>query len=609
MSWFWCLFRMSILQRPPPFVLPQTKRCDLLPAALGSPDARALDRIGIETALRNHILPLTPAGAVTPVAATSHAAFRRMEPHLRARLGPVAPRIASEAAIEGALLTMRQAHLARRAERRTPDAESCRTWSRARLGLVLGLVALVVLALAWLRQDILLWGLIGWAVLTLVAVTGLRVTAALTQLWHLRRDSRAWRSMRGRTAPTAERLPPMSLLVPLYKERDIAARLVKRLSALDYPRDRLEVALILEWGDQTTEMALRAARLPDWMRIIRVPSGTLRTKPRAMNYAMDFLSGEIVGIYDAEDAPARTQLLDVATMFEKAPLNVACVQGALDFYNAKTNWLTRCFTIDYAVWFRLILPGFARLGFVLPLGGTTVFFRRSALESLGRWDAHNVTEDADLGLRLARHGYRCAVLPSVTEEEATATVPAWLRQRSRWIKGYAMTWAAHMRDPLRLYGELGLARFIGVQILFLGTLSQFLLAPLLWSFWLILFGLPHPFLAVAPWSVVVGLASLFFYCELATMFTAAMAVARPKHRWLIKWVPLMHFYYPLAAVASWKGFAELLSHPFYWDKTAHGKERRRRGALNHLKDLVARCAPTRWGGSASPDPSGIFSDR
>lgn len=538
---------------------------------MGRPDVRALEKIGVETALRNHVLPLTSAGAVTPVAAISHAAFRQMEPHLRAKLGAVVCRVAPKAAIEGEILAMRQVHLAHLAEHRTADPESARNWSRLKLSILVAVAFAVLALVAVHRPDILLWMLFGWAALTLISVTGLRVTAAVAQAIQSRRQERLWRSSR-KAASVPENLPTLSLLVPLYKERDIAARLVRRLSNLDYPRDKLEVALILEWGDQTTEMALRSARLPEWMRIIRVPKAHLRTKPRAMNYAVDFLSGDIVGIYDAEDAPARDQLIRVALAFERAPQNVACVQGALDFYNAGKNWLTRCFTIDYAVWFRLILPGFARLGFVLPLGGTTVFFRRDVLEKLGRWDAHNVTEDADLGLRLARRGYRCLFLPSVTEEEATDTVPAWLRQRSRWIKGYAMTWAVHMRDPLRLLGELGVMRFLGVQVLFLGTLSQFLLAPLLWSFWLILLGLPHPLVAVAPWDAIVALGILFFVCEIATLLTAALAVARPKHRWLIKWVPLMHLYYPLAAVASWKGFAEMLSHPFYWDKTAHGRD-------------------------------------
>ncbi len=561
---------MLTLQRPPPFVLPKARRADRFDSTTGLPDARGLDRIGLETALRNHILPLTPAGSVVPVAAVNRADFDRLEPHLRARLGAVTFRYATKDAIEYALLDMRQAHLARRAELRTPAEDSCRAWSPATMAFRLAVVVLLLTAISLIAPYALIWGVVGWAALTLISVTTLRTLAALTQLRHNRRTSREWRSTRD-VAMQPARLPKMSLLVPLYKERDIAARLIERLTRLDYPRDKLEVALILEWGDSTTEMALRAAELPDWMRIVRVPQGHLRTKPRAMNYALDFLSGEIVGIYDAEDAPARDQLKRIVAAFERAPHEVACIQGVLDFYNARTNALTRCFTIDYAVWFRLILPGLERLGLVLPLGGTTVFFRRTALEALGRWDAHNVTEDADLGLRLARRGYRCAFLPTVTEEEATATIPAWLRQRSRWIKGYAMTWAVHMRDPLQLLGELGPLRFLGVQILFLGTLSQFLLAPLLWSFWLIVFGLPHPIADALPWAVIVALGILFFLSEVATLLTAATAVARPKHRWLIKWVPLMHLYYPLAAIASWKGFSELLIRPFYWDKTSHGR--------------------------------------
>ena len=463
---------MLTLNGPPPLLLKETQRCDLFEGGTWRPDARALDRIGLETALRNHVLPLIPAGAVTPVAAASISDFRRVEKHLQALLGPVICRLSTKPAIEAQLLSMRQAHLARRAEQRTPLAESCRGWSTRKLALLGVTVVTLILVCLVRAPHVLTWTFFGWALITLVAVTGLRTVAAASHLIHTRRAARTENNeQRGNNPPCY--LPRISLLVPLYSERDIAARLVKRIAALDYPRDRLEVALILEWGDRTTEEALRATNLPDWMRIVRVPQGDLRTKPRAMNYAVDFLNGEIIGIYDAEDAPDRDQLMKVALTFDHAPQNVACLQGALDFYNAPTNLLTRCFTIDYAIWFRLVLPGFERLGLVLPLGGTTVFFRRNALEALGRWDAHNVTEDADLGLRLARRGYRCAFLSTVTEEEATTTIPAWIRQRSRWIKGYAMTWAVHMRDPLQLFGELGPLRFLPSRSFFSGLSANF----------------------------------------------------------------------------------------------------------------------------------------
>jgi glycosyltransferase XagB len=273
------------------------------------------------------------------------------------------------------------------------------------------------------------------------------------------------------------------------------------------------------------------------MRQILVPPGTVRTKPRALNYALDFCRGSIVGVYDAEDAPAPDQLRRVVRRFRESPPEVACLQGVLDFYNARTNWLSRCFTIDYATWFRIVLPGIARLGFVIPLGGTTLFFRRAALERLGGWDAHNVTEDADLGLRLARHGYRCELIDSVTEEEANCRAIPWIRQRSRWLKGYALTWISHMRRPGLLLRDLGLWKFMGVQILFLGTLSTFLLAPLVWSFWLLPFGLPHPLAGIVPWWLFVALGSAFLLTELVNIAASAVAVSSAKHRWLIPRCP------------------------------------------------------------------------
>jgi len=216
---------------------------------------------------------------------------------------------------------------------------------------------------------------------------------------------------------------------------------------------------VLEDNDTTTRKALCRTSLLTWMRSIVVPEGTLRTKPRALNYALDFARGSIVGVYDAEDSPDPNQLRIVAATFANAGPQVVCLQGILDYYNSGANWLTRCFTIEYASWFRVVLPGYARMGLVVPLGGTTLFFRHDILEKLGGWDAHNVTEDADLGLRLARAGYETVFIPSVTQEEANGRFWPWVKQRSRWLKGYAITYCVHMRDPGRLWRDLGPWRF------------------------------------------------------------------------------------------------------------------------------------------------------
>jgi cellulose synthase/poly-beta-1,6-N-acetylglucosamine synthase-like glycosyltransferase len=289
-----------------------------------------------------------------------------------------------------------------------------------------------------------------------------------------------------------------------------------------------------------------------------------------MNYALDFCKGDIIGIYDAEDAPDPDQLLRVATHFANAPKDVVCLQGALDFYNAKSNWLARCFTIEYNTWFRLVLPGMAKLGFAVPLGGTTLFFKRKELEELGAWDAHNVTEDADLGFRLARAGYRTEVIDTTTREEANNRTIPWIKQRSRWLKGYLVTYLVHMRNPVELYRDLGAWRFMGFQVHFVSALSQFALAPLLWSFWFMLFGMPHPLLSVLDRSWIHGIAWMFIAVEMLTVTLSVMGTHRPQHRHLWHWIPTLQFYWPLGCFAMWKALYELAFNPFYWDKTQHG---------------------------------------
>jgi cellulose synthase/poly-beta-1,6-N-acetylglucosamine synthase-like glycosyltransferase len=306
------------------------------------------------------------------------------------------------------------------------------------------------------------------------------------------------------------------------------------------------------------------------MRVIVVPDGPLKTKPRALNFGLDLCRGSIIGVYDAEDAPEPGQIHKVVEGFHQRGANVACLQGVLDFYNPHTNWLSRCFTMEYAAWFRIILPGLQKLGLAIPLGGTTLFFRRAALEELGGWDAHNVTEDADLGMRLARYGYTAEILDTVTEEEANCRALPWVRQRSRWLKGYMMTWAVHMRDPMLLYRQLGPRKFYGFQVLFLCTLSQFMLAPVLWSFWLVPLGVPHPLAAALPPLAMLGLIGLYLLTEVINITLNIMGLRRTNHKMSLLWVPTLHFYFPLGALASYKAAWEMVAKPFYWDKTSHG---------------------------------------
>lgn len=525
------------------------------------PDTRLLDALGPLFCLNRSLVPLgRPGGAM--VLATSRpdlaqAAAAAIEP----RFGPVRFVLAAPEDIEEALVQTRHLVLTDRAEHTVPADESCRGWDETRLqrlGLAAAGLALVATALAPLAMLALATGI---AMLALVCAVGLKMAALLATL---RAPAEPEAPPRGRVQPR------ISIMVPLFCERDVVERLVRRLWGLTYPKDRLEICLVLEEDDVITRAALDRAPLPHWFRLIEVPRGTVKTKPRALNYALPFCRGEIIGIYDAEDAPEPDQLDRVARRFAELPPQVACLQGALDFYNSRDNLIARCFTIEYATWFRVVLPGLARLGLVVPLGGTTLFFRRRALERLGAWDAHNVTEDADLGLRLARHGYRTEILDTVTAEEANCRPWPWIRQRSRWLKGYAMTWASHMRAPGRLCGELGLRRFLGVQVTFLGTLVLYALAPLLWSFWALPLGLGHPLAGLLGGPGLVAATVLFLGCEVLNLATGLLACRLAGHRGLGWWLPATHLYFPLGTVAAWKGLVEIALCPYYWDKTAHG---------------------------------------
>ncbi len=537
--------------------------------AAAPPDPRLIDRLGPETCLGLRLVPWRRIGAATVVATARPEEFARHRPEIEARLGPVLMAVAPERDVLAALVSLRSRRLARRAETRVPEAESCRLWDgrrfRRRILATLGLAA-AGLALAPAATFALLTFV---ALLAMAGNTALRVGAIVA---HGRRRRAAARARTPTGPPPAiARLPMVSLLVPLYRETEIAGRLVRRLGRLSYPRELLDICLVTEEDDTTTREALAAARLPRWLRVIVVPAGGLRTKPRAMNYALDFCRGSIIGIYDAEDAPEPDQIHRIVRRFHERGPEVACLQGVLDFYNARSNWMARAFALEYAAWFRVILPGLEHMGLAVPLGGTTVFLRRAALEALGGWDAHNVTEDADLGIRLARHGYRTEVVPTVTGEEANARPWPWIRQRSRWLKGYAMTWAVHMRDPRRLWRELGPRRFLGVQVLFGGTLASFLLAPVLWSYWLVVLDLPHPLGngAMPGWAAA-GLAGLFILAWAVNLAVLLIGASAPEHRHLRPWAATLGLYFPLATLAAIRGIVEMVARPFHWDKTQHG---------------------------------------
>lgn len=372
-------------------------------------------------------------------------------------------------------------------------------------------------------------------------------------------------------APPAAILPMVTIMAPLHREPAAAPGLIAALRAIDYPPERLEALIAIEHDDHATAAAIRAADPPPWLRIIPAPPGGPRTKPRAMNHALDLARGEIVGIYDAEDRPDPGQIRRAAAIFAKAPPRLACLQARLAFHNTADGWLPRCFAIEYIQWFHLVLPAMRRMGFPIPLGGTSLFFRRRALERLGAWDAWNVTEDADLGLRLARAGYETGLVDSDTQEEAVSRPLAWIRQRSRWQKGYLHTWMTHMRRPVRLWRELGAVGFLGFQAHFVGAASAFLGQPLLWSAWFFWGFYAEGFQATGlPPGLIVALLAALHLGQLAMLAGALEGLRRAGRLDLAWWTLTLPFYWPLATLSAIKSLIEAVAAPMWWDKTEHG---------------------------------------
>ena len=368
-------------------------------------------------------------------------------------------------------------------------------------------------------------------------------------------------------------LPIYTLLVPLYREAHMLPGLIRALRRLDYPAAKLDIKLILEAVDRATVGAARALRLPGNIEIVVVPELHPRTKPKALNYALPLARGEYVVIYDAEDRPEPDQLRQALNAFRTAPPNLAAVQAKLNVYNATDNWLTRQFTIEYCALFDGILPALDRLKLPLPLGGTSNHFRASALAWLMAWDPFNVTEDADLGMRLARNGYRCQVLNSTTYEEAPARLMWWLRQRTRWLKGYVQTWLVHMRNPTALWRELGPSGFFAFQIVVGGTILSALAHP--WFYALACIELADGGVLARPGSVFGWPFWLIAMFDLSAGYLAAMglgllAVHRRGYGALLLQIPLMPLYWLLISAAAYRALWQFITARFEWEKTEHG---------------------------------------
>jgi cellulose synthase/poly-beta-1,6-N-acetylglucosamine synthase-like glycosyltransferase len=366
-------------------------------------------------------------------------------------------------------------------------------------------------------------------------------------------------------------VPVYTILVPLYREAVVIPGLLTAIDELDYPHDKLEVIFLLEEDDEETLRACSTKTLPPCVRLLIVPQGYPKTKPRACNEGLAAATGEFLVIFDAEDRPEPSQLRKALAAFAASPAPVVCQQAKLAYYNQRQNILTRMFTIDYANWFEGILPGLTWLEAPIPLGGTSNHFRTETLRTLGGWDPYNVAEDADLGIRLARHGYRTAMFESVTWEEANSKLRSWVKQRSRWTKGYMQTFLVHTRHPVQLWRELGAMNMWRFIILVAGTWFAGLLNPLFWLLGILYYVTRSTAIEALFWTPIYYLG---LFCLVIGNFVFIYMNVYTAVKWgydgLAKWALLTPIYWVLHSIAAYMALYELLVRPHHWQKTTHG---------------------------------------
>lgn len=467
--------------------------------------------------------------------------------------------------------------------------------------------------LFWLLafEGFLYLGLADWRLLATVVAAALGAVYLLCVVFRLmvvtagvfRGDARAVVAAEELAALDESSLPVYTVLVPLYREANVAESIVASVARLEYPPNRLDAKLLLEADDAETIAALAATSLPPYFEILTIPESHPRTKPKACNHGLRAARGEYVVIYDAEDRPEADQLKKAVAAFCSAPTDVACLQAKLNFYNADENQLTRWFTIEYTMWFEFFLPGLRRLGAPIPLGGTSNHFRADVLRRLGGWDPFNVTEDCELGVRIYRQRMRTLLLDSTTWEEANGRLGNWVRQRSRWTKGFLQTHVAHTRNPFALLRSLGLWR----TACFLMTVGWMAAAQVVnLGSWLL--GVVYVALLCAdvaqgrsPLEIIAGdrdsyrLAwkllyigggeSRFWSSVSLVCFTASsalllanvafigvncLACTRPPAKQFRLSALSCPAYWFLISLAAVRGAVELFTAPFHWSKTEHG---------------------------------------
>jgi cellulose synthase/poly-beta-1,6-N-acetylglucosamine synthase-like glycosyltransferase len=366
-------------------------------------------------------------------------------------------------------------------------------------------------------------------------------------------------------------LPVITVLIPLYKEREIIPQLFRRISEFDYPVEKLDIIFILESTDQETISAFLTAQPPAHFKALLSPNVTPKTKPKALNVAFTKSKGEILVIFDAEILPDVDQLKKAYITFKQHP-EAKYLHGRMNVYNADFNWITHLYDAEFAYFYDYYLPGIVRMGVPIPLSGHSTYFRREVIEKVGGWDSYNIAEDCDIGIRIYRHGFKSGMmLDSFSWEQSTTTIPRWLRQRTRWEQGFIQTSLVHLRFPLLLKTELGSWRnFFWFLYLVPGNVILNILHIFHWGLFFLWIFTHAAFIEfLFPLSTIYFSMLTFIGGNYVLLMFHMLGLYSRRHYTGVKYALGSLVYWIMLGLATFRAAILFFFRPFSWDKTPH----------------------------------------
>jgi cellulose synthase/poly-beta-1,6-N-acetylglucosamine synthase-like glycosyltransferase len=392
-------------------------------------------------------------------------------------------------------------------------------------------------------------------ILIFFAFTVYNIPIVATGFWRL------WRS-RGRRmkgiVSGRQKLPFISIIVPVKNEEKVVARLLRALTSLNYPLGKKEIIVVNDAStDRTGEICREFSLSHPEVRVLEKAAST--TKAGALNFGVDYAQGEIVATFDGDSVPEVDALLKAVAYF--ADPSVAAVQGRICSINSRQNMLTRFLSYECLIQYELYLGGKDALDLYVGLAGTCQFIRKKDLDAVGGWNEDCLGEDTELSVKLIEQGKVIRYASEVrTFEESPFNVKSLLAQRARWYRGNI---EVGLRFG-RLMKRLNWRRFDAEMTLF-GTFMILLCVINYFA----------PFWAFSVPSTLATTVIAQFTC-FSTLFVLGLVgmtlacLAKPFGLRNVLWLPFIYAYWGFQSfIAMYALFEIVLRRKRRWRKTEH----------------------------------------